>query len=168
MTKEFYFKLVSVVFIMTGSFFLIFSILLLPSYFMSSVNKKLINQKLGLQKNEILPVSYQNTLDSVRDLKSKINSVENSEKNKFVFSTQVMNEIILKKPAGIKIIGISYDNIEGSGKKVDVSGIAQSREALLFFGKVMQNDTMFSNVNLPISNFVKGSNISFNMDLTPS
>ena len=49
---------------------------------------------------------------------------------------------------------------------MNISGIATNREVLLSFGKALEYDISFSKVDLPISNFVKGKNISFRLTVT--
>ena len=68
----------------------------------------------------------------------------------------------------IQITRIAFENSPVSGKQVDLSGLAPSRERLLLFRQALENDTAFQKVDLPISNFVKGSNIQFSLSLTPS
>jgi len=50
---------------------------------------------------------------------------------------------------------------------VSIEGIAPSREILLAFRRLLENDPLFKSVDLPISNFIKGSNIRFNLNLIP-
>ena len=61
-----------------------------------------------------------------------------------------------------------YENDATKGKKVTVLGIAPSRELLLLFRRALEDDVAFKKVDLPISNFVKGSNIEFSLSLIPS
>ncbi|PIR69050.1 hypothetical protein COX93_00825 [Candidatus Nomurabacteria bacterium CG_4_10_14_0_2_um_filter_30_12] len=168
MYRDFYFRVVAVAFFMLGVSLLIASIAILPSYFISSVEKNSIDEKLNIQNNEIIPVPDQVTLDAVKDLKGKLSFIENSEKNKFVFSKNVIGQIISKNVSSIKITEISYQNDIKTGKKISISGVAPSREMLLIFRKALEDDIAFSKVDLPISNFIKGSNITFYLSLIPS
>jgi hypothetical protein len=168
MYRDFYFRVVAVAFFMLGVSLLIASIAILPSYFISSVEKNSIDEKLNVQNNEIIPVPDQVTLAAVKDLKGKLSFIENSEKNKFVFSKNVIGQIISKKVSSIKITEISYQNDIKTGKKISISGVAPSREMLLVFRKALEDDVAFSKVDLPISNFIKGSNIRFYLSLIPS
>lgn len=166
--RDFYFRVATVVFVMLGISLLIASFAILPSYFISSVEKNSIDEKLKMQENEIIPIPDQVTLAAVKDLKSKLSFVENSEKNKFIFSKNVIGQIISKKMPSIKISEISYQNDIKTGKKISISGIAPSREMLLVFRKALEDGVAFSKVDLPISNFIKGSNIKFYLSLIPS
>jgi len=79
----------------------------------------------------------------------------------------VINAILLKKRSDIKITQISYQN-DTRGRKIGVTGTAPSREVLLFFRLALESSPAFKSVDLPISNFVKGSNIQFYLNLIPS
>jgi Tfp pilus assembly protein PilN len=94
--------------------------------------------------------------------------VEKNEAAKYLLSRSVINEIILNKMPDMKITQISYDSATKTGKTITLRGIAPSRERLLQFRKALEDDSAFKKVDLPISNFVKGSNISFSIGLLPS
>jgi hypothetical protein len=167
MSKDFYFRLITVFFMMLGVSVFIAVILILPSYVISSEEKNFFDTKLEVQKNEPIPLPDQNTLTTIKDLKNKLNLIENAQKDKATFSQRVINEIILKKMPNIKITEISYENDSKKGELINISGKAPSREVLLTFRRALEDDPTFSKVNLPISNFIKGSNIRFNLSLSP-
>ena len=121
-----------------------------------------------MQQKEPVPELYKETPLAIKDLKSKLGLIENAESNKFQISQKVINEIILKKMPDIKINSFFYENDIVKGKKISIGGIAPSRERLLLFRQVLGEDGAFSKVDLPISNFVKESDIEFNLDLIPS
>jgi hypothetical protein len=166
--KDFYFRLIVVFFMALGFSILIASISILPSYFLSSVNKNLINLKLEIQKNEPVPLIDQNSLTTMEDLNKKLNLIENAEKNQYLVSQRVINGIVLQKMSDIKINQISYEANLSGDKKISIRGIAPSRERLLLFRRALEDDVTFEKIDLPISNFVKGSNIEFYLNLTPS
>lgn len=166
--KDFYFRLVVVFFVVLGFCFLIASAAILPSYFLSFVKKNLNDTKLEAQKKEPIPPASQSTVNLVADLNNKLNLIENAQKNKYLVSVKVINEIISKKMSDIKITQIFYENSSIAGKKISIRGVAPSRERLLLFRLALEDDTAFKKVDLPISNFVKGSNIEFSLNLTPS
>ena len=73
-----------------------------------------------------------------------------------------------EKMPDIKITQIQYRNESIKGKTISISGVASSRDRLLLFKRELENNIAFKKVDLPISNFVKGSNIKFSLGLTPS
>jgi hypothetical protein len=172
MVRSFYHKLAVLFFIMCSISVFIFFVALLPSYFLSSVKNSAIDSKLDTQSSEPVPLPDQQTLSVIQDLDNKLGIVENSQNDKFIVSEKVINAIIVKKMPNIKITEISYENNplkaqEGSamGKKVVIKGVAPSREVLLLFRQALEDGANFKQVDLPVSNFIKGSNIQFHLGL---
>ncbi|MEO5635275.1 MAG: hypothetical protein ABIS26_01995 [Candidatus Paceibacterota bacterium] len=162
---DFYFRL-SVVFLMVlGSAMIIASVSILPSYLLSSVKKNTNIAKLESIKNTPLPQDDQKTLLAVSDLNNRLTMIENGDKNKYLVSENVISEIILRKMSDIKITQISYSNGTNQDRTILVNGYAPSRDRLLLFKQALVNDPKFKSVDLPISNFIKGSNISFSLTL---
>ena len=164
MKRGFYYRLVVVFLIMFLVIVLLSTLAILPSYFLSFSENTLINQKLEVQKNELVPVGDQKILVAVGDLDSKLNLIENRQSVRFVVSEKIINPLILNKMPGIRITSIFYENDPTLGKKVRIGGTAPSREILLLFRRAIEDDALFKQVDLPISNFVKGSNIEFSLN----
>lgn len=167
MAKDFYRRFVVLFLLMLSSSVFIVTLLISPSYFLSLVKEKLANDKLETQKKEPVPLLDQETLVAIKDLDNKLTLIENVGKNKFLVTQRVVNEIVLTKMPDIKIIRISYENSLPGGKKVGINGTAPTRERLLLFREALEDNTAFKSVNLPISNFIKGSNIEFFLSLIP-
>lgn len=166
--KDFYFRLIVVFFGMLAFCVFIISISLLPAYFISVTSKNLASTRLEAQKNEPVPSIDQGALAVMNDTINKMSLIGNAERNKYLVSQRVINEIVLLKMSDIKINQITYSNSTKDGKKVKIVGLAPSREELLLFRRALEDSPAFKSVDLPISNFVKGSNIEFYMNLIPS
>ncbi len=175
MERNFFYRLI-VVYLLVFSFPILIGVaVMIPSYFLAHIKEDLVNKKLAAQKAEPVPILDQQTLEIIKNLKNKINTVENAENNKFIVSQKVINAIILKKMPVIKITNISYENTQSTSedglvaqnKKISIEGTAPSRPLLLLFRKGLEDSPTFKSVDLPISNFVKGSNIQFYLSLIP-
>ena len=167
MIKGFYYRLAVLFLIIAGASFLIACVAILPSYFLSSVKNRIVNTKLEIQKSEPAPVPNSQTLVVIKDLNTKLTLIEKTQNSKFTIFKEVINTIILKKTPNIKITDISYESDPLKGRKIGIQGNAPSREVLLLFRQKLEDDATFKNVDLPISNFVKGSNIQFYLSLIP-
>ncbi len=172
MVKGFYYRL-AVLFLATASVsLLIASAAMLPSYFLSSTKGRIADTKLNLQKNKPVPVPEERTLSIIKDLNTKLALVEKAESSTFIVSEKVIKAILLRKMSDIKITDISYEDNSGGaaslGRKINIEGTAPSREILLFFRQALEDDVNFKSVDLPISNFIKGSNIQFSLNLISS
>lgn len=168
MIVDFYYKLAILFFVTLDFCVLIAFVSLMPSYFISSVKLAEINSKLEIQKNEPLPQGGEQAMASIKDINKKISLIENSEKSVLLPSVSVINAILLKKRTDIKITQILYESNDIKGKKITITGTAPSREVLLLFRIALEDSASFKKVDLPISNFVKGSNIQFYLSLIPS
>ncbi len=168
MVKGFYFRLAMLSLWMLCIPLLIALLVLLPSYFFSNYKNNLATKKLETQKAEQVPLFDQETTAIIQDINTKLKLIEGVQKNNFLVSEKVINSIFVKNISSIKITQISYEDDSINGKKIRISGTAPSREVLLAFRQSLENDKAFKGVDLPISNFVKGSNIQFYLSLIPS
>jgi len=168
MLADFYYRFAALLLLMASFSVFVASVAILPAYFFSSAKDSAVNIKLSLQKGEQLPATTEQSFAEVKDINTKLGLVENEEKNKFSVSEKVINAILSKKTPDIKINQIVYTNDKEKGKNVSIAGIASSRETLLLFQQSLEGSPTFKNVDLPISSFVKGSNIQFNLSLIPS
>ena len=92
--------------------------------------------------------------------------ITKTEKEKFLVLENAFNQVIFQKMPDIKLTEITYDKSVDGVKNIKVKGFALNRERLLLFRQSLENNPTFSKVDLPISNFVKEKNISFNLNLT--
>ncbi|MEI8174824.1 MAG: hypothetical protein WCG28_02640 [bacterium] len=170
--RVFHYKLIVLLLMVVGGSIFFAFISILPSYFVSLEINNIIDVKLQEQKNEPIPSIDKETLSVIKDLDGRLSLVENAESNKFNISEKIINAIILKKIPNVKITSVYYennsDNKQLQNKSVNIQGNATSREILLLFRQSLENTIAFKQVSLPISNFIKSSNIQFSLSLIPS
>lgn len=167
MAHSFYYRFLLLLLIMSGVVFSFAILAMIPSYILSEAKEKFVLEKLEMQQAEPVPVLDQETSTAIEDLDKKLTTVESLQKDRFVVSEKVIDAILASKIAEVKITDISYENIT-TGKRIGISGVASSREDLLLFRKSLEANPMFKSIDLPITNFVKGSNIQFFLNLIPS
>ncbi len=167
MKADFLIRVSVVSLIVLSGVILIGAISLVPSYFHVVVKSNLANQKLSFQKSTPVPAVEAEVMAQVNELNKKLQVIEAGQQAKFLVSERVIKDVIAKKMPDIKINQIDYNNIP-KGKEIRISGEAPSRERLLLFRLALEKDANFKKVDLPISNFVKGSNIIFSLTLIPS
>lgn len=168
MVKDFYLRFIIVSLVTISFVILIACVALLPSYFFVTAKENVIKTKIENQKNTPLSTPDIETSTAVLDINNKLQIIENSKQNKFFITQKVINEILIKKLPEIKISQISYNSDTPDGKRIQVTGFAPSREKLLLFRMALEDNPAFKKVDLPISNFVKGSDISFFITLISS
>jgi hypothetical protein len=167
MVKDFYFRLGVMFLFMLSTSLLVASVAILPSYFLSSLRRSVDSDKLATLKAEPEPEINPKIASIIKDLDTKLSVVEKAEKNQYLLSEKIVNEVVLKKMPDIRINEISYI-VTGANKSVSIRGIAPSRERLLLFRRTLEEDPAFKKVDLPISNFIKGSDIVFSLNLVPA
>lgn len=137
------------------------AVFLLPSYVSSSFKKA----DLELQVSTAETNSKQNGTDLLRaELKLANQILKDLREVPPSFYTDI-NDVITHKNSGIKIRDISLRKDEGNPYRLIVSGIAQRRANLTSFAQNLEKLNRFSEVNLPVSNFAKESNIEFQITL---
>lgn len=167
-TKIFYLKLIVVFFLLLAFSMFVASVSLIPSYFLALNKERIAESKLEIQKSETIPQLDTDTVALIKEIDGKMKTIENSIKNKFLVSEEIINQIIASKMADIKITRISFDGNVATDKKVSIYGTAPSRERLLLFRRSLEENPKFTKVDLPVSNFIKGENIEFYLSLSLS
>ncbi len=165
MKKDFYLRLVVMLILALSVSLFIASVSILPSYFASMVSRNLATAKLETQKSSEVAVLDTSALKEVEFIDKQLKLIEGLNKNKFVFSERVLKKIILSKTPDIKIEKFLFDDDTKGNKRVVINGQASSREKLLEFRTALERDKTFTGIDLPISNFIKGSDIEFSLQL---
>ncbi len=167
MTKNFYWRFLVVVLFMLGSSVLLATVAILPAYYASSIKQDILDSKLASELSIPPSSTDQETMAEYSDLRAKLSLMEKTKADKFVVSERVVNPLLLKKISGIRINKIFYEEDPAGKRKASLNGRAGSRETLLLFKKILEDSGAFQKVDLPVSNFVQGSNIGFYLNLTP-
>lgn len=167
MVRGFYYRLLILSLAILCACTAIVIVAILPSYLLSALKSRVAQARLEAQKAQPAPSFGDETLAVIKDLNKKLSIIENGQNNALNVSDKVIKAVILKKSSNIKITEISYQVSPGGGQ-ISISGTAPSREELLSFRQALDDDPLFKNVDLPISNFVKGSDIQFSMSLAPA
>lgn len=136
-------------------------VLLTPSYLLAvskynSVSKELSalesKQGLGAQEKDV-NIRIKNINKQI-DLYAKGGISSNP--------SQTILKIISLKGGDVKIQGFTYDASNGGGRVV-VVGSAASRDSLAQFMETLKKEPTFAKVEMPISSYVKSTNIDFSI-----
>lgn len=138
-------------------------ILLAPSYFLAASKYNSISAQLAAIE------SKQGAVVQVKDANAYIKSINKKidifmQKGVAVPASppQVILSILNIKGAEIKIQGFTYDGGVGQGRLV-ITGNAANRDSLAGFVEKLKSDPAFAKVDLPISSYVKSTNIDFSI-----
>jgi len=78
-------------------------------------------------------------------------------------------QVLKSKPPSVHVYEMSYSNklsADGPSKTLILKGVADNRDGLVALGKFLDSVPEFKEVDLPISNFAKESNIDFSLIVT--
>ncbi|TSC67661.1 MAG: hypothetical protein G01um101472_346 [Parcubacteria group bacterium Gr01-1014_72] len=162
LTLEYRLRLAAVSLFFVSALFVVASLLFVPSYLLSSGRQAAALWELtSLEK--ALALRDANALDAaLLDTKRKIETL----RSRGAAGIRGIVETIAGKRSSDLTIRSFMFQAGSSGGTVDISGRAASRESLLLFTRKLEHETgAFSAVNLPISNFAKQTDISFNLGL---
>lgn len=68
---------------------------------------------------------------------------------------------ILEKLAQITPNGVRLESLETSDNQVQMSGYAQTRDLIVSFQQILQQESQFIEIDSPLSNFVKQKDLDF-------
>lgn len=109
-----------------------------------------INQTTLITKNA------QGSTLKVRDINNKISSVEQVQAD-FLVWTKLLDQLATSTPNGI-----TYTHIRaGADKNLRITGIADTRDALIALKKSFETVAMFDKFDFPLSNMLQKEDINF-------
>lgn len=162
--KKEYFLRFSVVFLLflfvAGILFFIF---LLPSYFLSTEKEKIVNKEFENRKKSNVDLDDEGFRLDIKNSKEMIALLLPANNEHSI--KDLIAKIISKKNHGIVIDGLSMNYSKNGQHQIFIRGMSKNREFLKLFAESLRAENEFINVDLPISNFAKISDIDFNITL---
>lgn len=142
-------------------------LMLTPSLFLSLVREKEARERLSVVEKVITVEERKNLRDEIVGVNSKI-KVLLGEENETALVSSVIARAIEKKNNTIRFDAFFYDGTveDPLKRKFTISGISKDRQTLLSFVNTLREDPLFQEVELPVSNFVKNTEIPFFISLT--
>jgi len=138
---------------------------LIPLYISSSYKLNDVLKQMESKKQETLYVDEKNNpIKITQDINNKLAVLEKKD-SILPPSSDLITIVVGHKPNNVKINAIFYDRGLTDGKVV-LNGIARNRETLLSFLKSLEEDKIFTKVDLPISSFVEERDIEFSIRIT--
>ncbi len=134
--------------------------LLIPSYVLSYVKRNAVQQQntsVSKTYTEELSVSI-GEIQRTQDLLALIGSGEANTSASSVFKA-----IATIRPAGIHISSLSV-RVSDDKTIMHVQGLSDTRESLRYFTNLLRDTKLFENIDLPISNFARDSDIPFSIE----
>lgn len=166
-TREYYMRLgiLSMVFLII--LVVVAGVFLVPSYLTASLDERVKKEELVNLKSSRDP-----ELEKISTTIQSINKnllVFKEPYNQESFSQGVLKSILGLQRKGVILYEFFYSvtetQKEGVVKNFSLRGDALSREELLMFIDELEKTGLFEKVDVPISNLLRGDDISFNLEL---
>ncbi|MBI2108951.1 MAG: hypothetical protein HYT93_02085 [Parcubacteria group bacterium] len=137
-----------------------------PALLWGFVKEKVALDRLTVVSEIVSVEERKNLKKSVSDTNKKISLLQ-EEKSGYIFIYEAIEKTMARKNFNVTLTAFFYENIPGSsqGVRMTVSGVAKDRQTLLAFVNALEKEPVFTNVELPVSNFVKSSDIPFSVSL---
>lgn len=159
--KEYLFRRFSVILVFTSFLFIIFSILILPTYLAGEFTYKELSEK-----NESIKMTITKLSNEGKDQEASLIS----ENLTALFSralyhkpTEVIAHIESSMNSGITLSALTYQALDS--ERFSIEGVADTRENLVAFRKSLEKDTFFASVDLPITDIGPKINNKFSIKL---
>lgn len=141
-------------------------ILLVPSYLITtSKYNDATNVLAELEGKPGTVVQEKNINAQISSVNKNINLFLSENTSSKLSPTSVISSILSIKGPSIKIYGFTYDTAPKQDKMV-ISGVSLDRESLALFVENLKKDPTFVSVDLPISSYVKSTNLDFSIVIT--
>jgi hypothetical protein len=166
--KEYWMRFSTMILNITALTSIVASFLLFPSYFLSKSKENLVESKLETFNNENPDVTNNNIDKITSNINSKLVTL-NTAGVPYQISDKVLGNILSSRTNGITFSQILFNKKTTGGGEVstmEVYGTAANRDSLRNFKTALDNNPSFSEVNLPISNFLEKSNLNFTISIT--
>ncbi|OGG55181.1 hypothetical protein A3D62_00125 [Candidatus Kaiserbacteria bacterium RIFCSPHIGHO2_02_FULL_49_11] len=161
--REYLYRLV----IVGLSFFIALGIfgfaLLLPSYFLSKSKEASIRDQSEFLQKAVTIREQDVSSEFLARTKQKLIELDSSGGR--TLPTSLIDTIIKNKESTVTIDALYYTRSAEEGS-VRITGRAASRASLLSFSDRLQQEEVFSKVDLPVSHLAKETNIIFSMTLS--
>lgn len=140
---------------------LIFIILLAVIWFSLFIQITSLSASLDMAKQSQQGQDLGEQQNLIKDLNAKIQRVSQFEKNRKSYST-VLFALAKMMPAGTRLDRLTLDE----DNKMAIFGYATTREAVLNLKNSLEKSAVFTEVESPLSNLIKQTDINFSFTMT--
>ncbi|MBP7804651.1 MAG: hypothetical protein KA052_00305 [Candidatus Pacebacteria bacterium] len=136
------------------------AVLLFPAYIVLKDTASSLTEKRDQLKKDETAALQGALAKTISDINSRLAIFPDVVTASPIIATFV-RPVLETKTAAINITNMGYATGEGGAITVQISGIAGNRSSLLSFADALKATKGFKNVTVPISSFIKDSNVTF-------
>ena len=154
----------SVVAIFAVSLLLLASlILLVPSYFLAMTKYSFVKDQVTKLEASQARTGQEKEVDTeIKKVNKKVALFLGDEKTPSAAPSEFILKVIGMKNSTLRVYGLLYD-VTVLRERLVLTGQAASRDGLATFVETLKKDKTFTLVDLPISSYVKSTNIDFSV-----
>ena len=134
---------------------------LIPAYSLTFSKEVSISDEVNIFE-QVKKVKKQDSLADILDRENLKISFLKKEKN--IYISDFISEVINTKPKGITIKGFFYET-SGVNNYLVVKGKAKNRNILISFVENLEKKDIFSKVEFPVSDLTKGEGVVFSIKI---
>lgn len=134
---------------------------MIPTLLITNTKEAITIERLGKIKNSREYQQREELKEEISILSRKVDLLDSIASKKV---TNLIDSISSKKTEDIKIDGFGLFQ-DKTGEIFTVSGVASNRNSLLAFSDSLQDKSLFSSIDLPVSAFSKDQDISFRIEM---
>ena len=149
------------VFFVLGIVFLIGGGLLVPSYF-SAKSDADAAQQYQLSSQQAADIQGGQAKEKTLAIFTERVSVLASYEHDAVVA-KVLSSLTKSIPKGVNLSTISYTSDQSAGNSISIEGNAATRDALLAYIALLQQDPLFTGVEIPLANLGSDINVPFSL-----
>ena len=142
----------------------VFTVLLLPSYYLLVFQEEGISLQLELERKGEALLKAENVAVRIRQTNQRLKDIY-SLREKNILPTSILIKVFSKMGEGVTLKSLSY---EFSARDVSINGHAPTREQFLFFEKSLKEDESFQKLISPVSNVLEAANIDYSLKFSLS
>ncbi len=141
--------------------------MLVPALFWSFVKEKAAQERLAVVSQIVSAEERKNLQENITAVNKKIDILGVETREDALLSRAIENAIA-RKNQDVSLVSFFYENRSADAREkiITVSGISKNRQSLLDFIHSLEEENAFSDVSVPVSNFVRSTAIPFLISLT--
>lgn len=159
--REYRFRLVIVALGLTFVTLLIAGILLVPSVLLSSQKEEAAERRFEVLMKSVEKGKTEELDKTLLEAKALLGLLPHEAP--LVLLHELLLNIVSAKTNRISLGNFSLADAGEGKQRVDLSGVAKDRTALVAFVKSLEQSGLFEKVEVPISNFAKDTDIEFSI-----
>lgn len=163
--KAYRFRVLSLLAFMLALLVVLGLALLVPAYILTDIRRETVVERLKSMDTSELDTKVGSLNSIITDINTRLMVFKNPEET-LVVSRDALLPVLAHTNSELKINSFLIERTPEGRFTITTSGVAGNRAALLSFERALRSTPSFSGVNVPISNFVRGSDILFSIEFT--